>query len=199
MSETAGGYWIVWAAQGMLGAMTTSLGLDFGTTNTVIARCQPTGEAAPLVFHHKNEAFSTFRSVLCFWKEHVGTKNAILSEAGPWAIEHFIEDPRDCRFLQSLKSFAASRLFESTIIYGKRYTFENLLQTFLQRVRAHAGGQSHVLPRRFVVGRPVKFGGSHPDAALALARYEAALQDFGSKKPASYMNPSRPPSSSCSA
>ena len=163
--------------------MGSSLGLDFGTTNTVVA--QPgisengTAAASPLVFEHKDQCLSAFRSVLCFWHDENRPKGAIESEAGPWAIDHFIENPGDCRFLQSLKSFAASDLFSETRIYGRRYSFEDLLATFLNLLRARAGPQMAKLPQRLVVGRPVEFAGSKPNAGLALSRYRAALAQFG--------------------
>ena len=37
-----------------------------------------------------------------------------LTEAGPWAIQDFIESPEETRFLQSFKSFAASRSLPAT-------------------------------------------------------------------------------------
>lgn len=162
--------------------MTLSLGLDFGTTNTVIAMPSPTGGAAAAVFHHDNQAVSAFRSVLCFWKEETRPQAPIMAEAGPWAIAHFLENTGHCRFLQSLKSYAASQLFQETRIYGRRFTFEDLLETFLKLMRGHAGAAIEPLPRRFVAGRPVRFAGSNPDAQLALGRYRQALQRFGAEE-----------------
>ncbi len=163
----------------------SSLGLDFGTTNTVVAlptaSNEGSGGASPLVFEHNNQSLSAFRSVLCFWHDESIPKSPVESDAGPWAIDHFIENPGDCRFLQSLKSFAASPLFAETRIYGQRYSFEDLLAAFLNLVRERAGTQMARLPRRLIVGRPVEFTGSKPDAALALSRYRAALAKFGAE------------------
>ncbi len=161
--------------------MTSSLGLDFGTTNTVVALPGKTGGAAPVVFEHNRQDFSAFRSVLSFWTDESLPKSPIESDAGPWAIEHFIENPGDCRFLQSLKSFAASPLFSETRIYGQRFTFEALMAKFLSLVQARAGAQIEQLPQRLVVGRPVEFAGSAPDPKLALERYRTALGRFGAQ------------------
>ena len=161
--------------------MASSLGLDFGTTNTVIALPNGTGRAGPLVFDHTAGPLSAFRSVLCFWSDETTRHSPIESDAGPWAIDHFIENPGDCRFLQSLKSFAASPLFNDTRIYGKRFTFEDLLAIFLKLTRSRSGGQIGEIPKRLVVGRPVAFAGSNPDPALALSRYRAALTRFGAQ------------------
>jgi len=157
-----------------------ALGLDFGTTNTVLAWAGAEGHAAPVQFHHHAHDVTAFRSALCFWDE--GDENAphVMAEAGPWAIEHFMEEgAAECRFIQSLKSFAASRLFDRTGIFGRAFRFEDLFNTFFKLLRVHATPQLDGLPREIWVGRPVEYVGSHPDPALAMQRYQAALAPFG--------------------
>ena len=156
-----------------------ALGLDFGTTNTVLSWAAPHHAADPVVFRFLSLVLFSFRSALTFWDE--GDENAPLvkSEAGPWAIEKFIEIAGECRFIQSLKSFAASRLFETTYVYGRAYRFEDLFAQFFKSLRSHAHPQLEQLPRDLVVGRPVVYASSRPDEALALQRYEAALAPFG--------------------
>lgn len=157
--------------------MQNSIGLDFGTTNTVATIVNVRGEAEALHFNHADQSFDAFRSVLCFWQsfdEHDSARTQ--SEAGPWAIDQFLELAGDCRFIQSFKTFAASPLFADTKIYARSYKFEDLLSTFLRRVRDHARRD---FPRRVVVGRPVRFAGAAPDEALARTRYDAALRAVG--------------------
>ncbi len=60
-------------------------------------------------------------------------------DAGPWAIDKFVELAGECRFIQSFKTFAASPLFTDTVIYNRRLKFEDLLSGFLPQVRGHAG------------------------------------------------------------
>ena len=156
--------------------MIPSLGLDFGTTNTVATTLNASGEAEAIHFAHEGEAFDAFRSVLCFWQSLDDETRRTHVEAGPWAIEQFLELAGDCRFIQSFKTFAASPLFTDTLIYGRRLQFEELLSSFLRQVRAHAGVD---FPKRVVIGRPVKFAGGAPDEALARTRYEAALRALG--------------------
>jgi len=50
-----------------------------------------------------------------------------------------VEDPAETRFIQSFKSFAAQESFTETQILGRRYRFEDLLSTFLLKVRDYAG------------------------------------------------------------
>ena len=107
-----------------------TLGLDFGTTNTVIAVADSNGIAEVLTFPKDDAIMSAYRSVLCFWKDsNKGHRNV---ESGPWAMDRFIDDPHNCRFLQSFKSFAASKSFVDTPVYGTRFKFEDLLRTFLE-------------------------------------------------------------------
>jgi len=135
--------------------------------------------AAPIAFDYAGAQLTAFRSALCFWDEGDAHAPMVKSEAGPWAIERFLEATSEVRFIQSLKSFAASRLFERTGIFGRAYKFEDLFSTFFKRVREHAAPQLDELPKQLIVGRPVEYVGSHPDPALAMQRYEAALRPFG--------------------
>ena len=155
--------------------MIPSIGLDFGTTNTVATMIGGNGEVDAVHFEHNGEAFDAFRSVLCFSEgEDEGQRTQV--DAGPWAIDRFVELAGDCRFIQSFKTFAASPLFTDTLIYNRRLKFEDLLGSFLRQVRGHAGVD---FPKRVVIGRPVSFAGASPDEALARTRYETALQTMG--------------------
>ena len=156
-----------------------SLGLDFGTTNTVLAWAHPHRPAEPLVFHFLTSLLFSFRSALCFRDDGDEHHPHVVTEAGPWAIQQFIESSHECRFIQSLKSFAASRLFETTGIFGRAYRFEDLFAIFFASLRGHATPQLEHLPKDLLVGRPVEYAGSRPDPALAMQRYEAALGRFG--------------------
>jgi hypothetical chaperone protein len=156
-----------------------ALGLDFGTTNTVLSWAHPHAPADPVVFKFLTNRLFSFRSALCFWNEGDEDHPKVLSDAGPWAIGRFIELGGDCRFIQSLKSFAASRLFEQTYIYGSAWRFEQLFSAFFKTLQHHAHPQLDHLPNDVLVGRPVEYAGNRPDATLAMERYKLALSPFG--------------------
>lgn len=154
-----------------------SLGLDFGTTNSVLARA--TGDAAQLVpLDGPDGAAPVFRSALCFWQDEV--PGGIAVEAGPWAIDEYLQYPEGCRFLQSFKSVAASPSFDTAPIFTKRYRFEDLGRAFLDRLAARAHGALKGA-QRIVVGRPITYAGHRPDEALARQRYDAMFAALGAE------------------
>ena len=158
-----------------------TIGIDFGTTNTVVALTSGDGDAVVIRFEAPGGDLATFRSTLSF-QLHPGEDGRTperVVEAGPWAIEAYVEDPLDTRFIQSFKTFAASAAFTETVIDNRRYGFEDLLSAFLLRVRHHAGGDMDDLPPRVIVGRPVTFAGGSPNADLALERYQTAFERLG--------------------
>ena len=154
-----------------------TLGIDFGTTNTVVALADASGPARLVRFPAPEGELFAFRSCLSF---HQGDRpNDRMIAAGPWAIDAYVEDPAETRFIQSFKSFAAAESFSETQILGRRFRFEDLLSTFLLRLRAYADAGMAELPDRVIVGRPVTFVGGAPNEALALSRYEAAFERMG--------------------
>jgi hypothetical chaperone protein len=155
-----------------------SLGIDFGTTNTVVALAGADGPASLVRFPAPEGELFAFRSALSFHAPPERPSERSIA-AGPWAIEAYVEDPAETRFIQSFKSFAASESFSETQVLGRRYRFEDLLSTFLLKVRDYAGPGMASLPSRVIVGRPVTFAGGAPKEPLALQRYETAFARMG--------------------
>lgn len=157
---------------------TDTIGIDFGTTNTVVAMAGADGPARLVRFAAGGRDLFAFRSALAFHAppERPGEREIT---AGPFAIDAYAEDPAETRFLQSFKTFAAQSSFTETQVIGRRFTFEDLLSTFLLKVQGYAGGQMADLPKRVVIGRPVTFAGGFPDPDLAVRRYEAAFHRLG--------------------
>lgn len=158
-----------------------TVGIDFGTTNTVVAVTGADGHALVLRFDAPTGELTAFRSTLSFQVEPAlgAEPPRRLVEAGPWAIDAYVEEALDTRFIQSFKTFAASAAFTETVIDNRRYAFEDLLAAFLLRLRLHGGEAMADLPARVIVGRPVTFAGGAPDEQLALKRYEAAFARLG--------------------
>lgn len=155
-----------------------AVGIDFGTTNSVVARSLGGGTAELVDFAAPQGSGAVFRSALCFWQDDV-VRGGLEHEAGPWAIAEFLGFPQGSRFLQSFKSVAASTTFEHAQVFTKRLRFEDLGRTFLDHLMAHAGDALRSLPERIVVGRPVRYVGARPDPALARSRYSAMFAGLG--------------------
>ncbi|EIZ80918.1 hypothetical protein WSK_0310 [Novosphingobium sp. Rr 2-17] len=149
-----------------------SAGIDFGTTNSVVALSGADQAASMVEFAAPNGVDSVFRSALCFWQDEA-PRGALAHEAGPWAIAEFLDFPQGSRFIQSFKSVAANPLFDAAPLFEKRMRFEDLGQVFLRHLVEHAGDALADLPERVVVGRPVRYVGARPDPALARQRYDA--------------------------
>ncbi len=156
-----------------------AVGIDFGTTNTVVAIARADGTVTPITFSHAELIEDIFRSALCFWDDSSARPRRIEVEAGPWAIDQFLNTPYEHRFIQSFKSFAASRLFQSTQIFAKRFQYEDILASFFSLLRRHAGPALERLDGPVIAGRPVRFVGFDPDPALALERMSAAYARAG--------------------
>lgn len=161
-----------------------AIGIDFGTTNSVIACTAESGDVALVDFAAPDGTGSVFRSALCFWQDEA-VRGGLAHEAGPWAIAEFLDFPEGSRFLQSFKSLAGNSLFEHASLFHKRLRFEQLGEIFLQHLLDHAGEALHNLPDSIVVGRPVRYVGARPDPALARARYDAMFAVLG--KPVHYV------------
>ncbi|MFC3675794.1 Hsp70 family protein [Ferrovibrio xuzhouensis] len=162
-------------------AISRAVGIDFGTTNTVVAIADADGGVTPVRFSHGDVVQEIFRSALCY--EDVaggGGPRRIDVSAGARAIEQFLTSPYDHRFIQSFKSFAASPLFTATQIFGKRFTYEDILSGFLGLLHREAGAAlAGIAALPVIAGRPVRFVGAAPDPALALRRMNASYARAG--------------------
>lgn len=157
-----------------------AVGLDFGTTNTVVAVAQGEDHADLVEFPGDRATGAVFRSALCFWQDE-DVRGGVAHEAGPWAIAEYLDFPAGSRFIQSFKSVAASPLFEQAPIFNQRLRFEDLGKAFLARLLDHAGGSFDPRGARVVVGRPVNYAGARADAALAQQRYDLMFAGFGAE------------------
>ena len=158
--------------------MATVLGIDFGTTNSVVAALDTaTGEVRSHRFVLGAQTHDVFRSVLCFWAEPARGRSLVRHAAGPAAVTAYLDDPLDSRLVMSLKTHLASRSFTATTLLGRSWTLEQLIGLFLTELfgaaRLPAGGL------HLVVGRPVRFAGDGADDALGETRLRAAFAAAG--------------------
>ncbi len=153
------------------GPAITGVGIDFGTTNSVLAIARADGSVESRVWPDPDgPASATYRTALTFWREG----RAVAHASGPAAIARAARPVGEQRFVQSLKTYLASRAFTDTRLYGTRFTIEALVATFLRDLTA-----GEVFSTPVVSGRPVVFAGANADEALALDRLGAAYAEAG--------------------
>ena len=159
--------------------MTFAVGIDFGTTNSVMAIANERGEVESLRWPSAAGLTDTFRTALMFWSEGRAPRATLCHVAGPQALERALAGHEGQRFVQSIKTYVASAAFSEARLFGKRFLIEELVAAFLdhlagphrQRVLA---GTTHV-----VAGRPVVFAGANASEELAIARLREAYHLAG--------------------
>jgi hypothetical chaperone protein len=150
--------------------MVKAVGIDFGTTNSVVALLQDDGT----VITRRHASLDVFRSVLCFWTEQRPGRTTLHDAAGPEAITAYLDDPLDSRLIMSMKTYLAQKSFTETRIFGHRFTLERLIGWFLRALLADLPA-----PPRVIVGRPVRFAGDFADDALGAERLRGAYGEAG--------------------
>jgi hypothetical chaperone protein len=146
--------------------MTSSaVGIDFGTTNSSIARCVNDSSTVEVVrFPLLGGTTESYRSLLYLEHHRQQGKNRLMSWTGPAGIEHYLSREIAGRLIQSLKSFLTSRTLQSTDVFGHRLTIEDLIARILRDLRENAERHFGVPIRFAVVGRPVRFVGAETEA-----------------------------------
>jgi hypothetical chaperone protein len=158
-----------------------AIGIDFGTTNSAVARVTAAGGVELAVFPFDGAVTDAYRSLLYLEQIKQPGKSVVKSFTGPEGIEQYLAAETKGRLIQSLKSFLSSRLLESTEIFGKLYTVEELIARILQDLRARAERQFGTPIDTVVAGRPVRFVGSssESDDGFAQQRLQQAFELAG--------------------
>ena len=152
----------------------TVIGVDFGTTNTVVSLLLPDGTAQTVRHRFGTAELDVVRTLLCFWNEGNGKQLALRNGVGPAAIEAYLDDPLETRLMMSLKSYLAQRSFTETRVFGRSFTLEELIALFLRPV-VPVASDGAVL----VAGRPVRFVGDGADDTLGEQRLRSAYAGIG--------------------
>lgn len=155
--------------------MTYAVGVDFGTTNSVIAFANEKGEVQTMSWPSAKGPTQTFRTALTFWKQGRGLGHV----AGPQALERAIAAEPSERFIQSFKSHLASRVFSEARLFGQKVTIEDMVAIFLRHLFEAQGGTEIADGAFLAAGRPVVFAGERPDEELALARLSKSYAAAG--------------------
>ena len=151
----------------------TTLGIDFGTSNSAAAYRVP-GQTAQLL--PLEGAATGMPTALFFNTEEHST------HFGRDAMQQYLAG-EEGRLMRSLKSLlGSSLLLEKTAVHEQLVSYQDIIAIFLKRVadQSRAALDGH-LPQRVVLGRPVHFVDAHPERdrqaqdALAAAAKTAGL------------------------
>lgn len=153
-----------------------AIGIDFGTTNSVVALAGADGSVVTRSFATKQGAVDAYRSALMFWREGRPPHARITHVSGPDALDMALGMTSEHRFLQSLKTHLSSRAFQETRLFGKLFRLEDLIGVFLGDLTE---GLEDAATLPLISGRPVVFAGERPDEELALGRLGASYAKAG--------------------
>ena len=153
--------------------MQITFGIDFGTSNSALS-VHRNGIVEVIPVDSDESGAELLRSVLYFTEEEE-------IFVGQEAIRHYVDDGAIGRFMQSIKTFLPNTNFDSTEIFGKRYTIDDLVSIILRRLKAR--GETHVgcSVDSVVLGRPVIFSTDSAKDAVAQQRLEKAARKAGFK------------------
>lgn len=160
--------------------MIEGIGIDFGTTNSVVALARADGTVEAATWPSQAGMVDLFRTALYFWSEGRAPRAEVHHVAGPVALDRALAGTGEGRFVQSIKTYLASATFKETRLFAQRFSIEQLVSTFL----SHLADDGPIDPRaiggaKIVGGRPVVFAGDRPDEALAVARLSEAYRLAG--------------------
>ncbi|HEX3991656.1 MAG TPA: Hsp70 family protein [Acetobacteraceae bacterium] len=157
--------------------MMTAIGVDFGTTNSVVSFLDPNGNTTTMRYNLGSAELDVIRSVLCFWNDGPKDRVTLRHAIGPEAIDAYLDDPLESRLIMSLKSWLAQRSFTETRVFGRVFTLEDLIALFLRGILPKRSDQTP--DTLLVCGRPVRFAGDAPDDALGEQRLRTAYAAAG--------------------
>jgi hypothetical chaperone protein len=155
------------------------IGVDFGTSNSVIGLLRSDGSVSFAKFADRGELLTTLPSLLCVSPSENPLHPTMRRVAGFAAIEEYLLDPSRSRLFQSLKTFLGSRSFDRTQIGSESFDLQQLIAAFLEGLFEQAALRVHSIGVPVVCGRPVRFAGVDPDDAVAESRLREAYALIG--------------------
>jgi len=156
-----------------------SIGVDFGTSNTVIAMAGADQSAAVLKVDSRTGRAAALPSILCFQPSQPDARQRPTSSAGTDAIADYIARTGPARLVQSMKSFLGSRSFVDTKVFAHTYTLDELIATLLRHLYDATGARESLQQSALIAGRPIEFAGAAPDDDLAQSRLKLAFASAG--------------------
>ncbi len=142
-------------------------GIDFGTTNSTLA----------ILDTQTNEVVKLFTTPsLLFFPEN---EENVLPFIGETAIENYLENGMNGRFMKSVKRVLPNNGFKDTLINNKRFTAEELVALIMGHLTQQADNFLGEKVTTAILGRPVVFDEVPERDALAEERLGKAAKLIG--------------------
>ena len=151
----------------MTSSFPSTLGIDFGTSNSAMALRVGPNPARLIPLEGEMLAMPT---ALFFHAEELST------HYGRDAMGQYLEG-EEGRLMRSLKSLLGSALLQDkTVVHGNLVSYQDIIALFLRHLATRAQKELGQMPERVVLGRPVHFVDDDPerDALAESALREAA-------------------------
>ncbi len=146
-----------------------------------------------LTFEGEQKILIGYEAISKYTEENKFRKAGIIRKilTGNWVIpgkgadpvpEYYLDiDYGTGRLIHSIKTALKSAIYKGTSIFGKFYTLEDLIATFVNQIKALADKQVVEPTDQLVVGRPVYFSYDPEEDKAAQDRLEQALIQAGFK------------------
>ena len=154
--------------------MSVFFGLDFGTSNSALS-VNINGEVSLLDIDEDNHAGLTLKSILYFEEYSKGIYT------GEKAVEKYIENDAEGRYMQSIKSFLPDQMFDRTEIHRKLYQIDDLVALVLKQIKNRGEKIIDKSVDDVVLGRPVVFDENPERDQLAETRLISGAKKAGFK------------------
>ncbi len=148
--------------------------IDFGTSNSLLGGAHAGGVEPLAPLDPQASDPHVLRSLLYF---EPGQEPSF----GTHAMQRYVENSLNGRFLRSFKRFLPSKAFEGTTIGAKHWRLEELVARFLREMRERANAHYGRDVEAAVFGRPALFSEDAESERLAQTRLEEAARLAGFK------------------
>jgi len=146
-------------------------GIDFGTSNSSLAILE-------VHTHTIVKVFST-PSLLFFPKVQQSRRLPFQYAVGKAAIEQYVANSMEGRFMKSIKAVLPNKSFTKTRIAGKWFNAENLVALIVEHLKKQADDYLGEAVKTVVMGRPVVFSTASEKDNLAHIRLWKAAKIAG--------------------
>ena len=152
----------------------TVLGIDFGTSNSLVTAATREAIAPPLPLDERAVDPSVMRSVLYF-------PNPDKVYYGLQAIDEFVSNDMSGRLIRSIKKFLPMRSFVGTWIDNRPFNLEDIIALFLSELKKRASKHLDRDVNAVVLGRPARFSEDDDNDRYAQNRLQKAAEIAGFK------------------